>query len=310
MFRPFQAVKSPFSNYARLSRGIDRGAFIFALTAIVSMLAFLTGCAVLAAPAMPASAPPAPLRPGETLTYNVTWSVFPAGQVVSTLKQIGSGPQDAYAVNVTARSDGFVSLVYRINNVYHAVIDPETLCSRQIEKTINEGRRHKQTHIVFDSVTHMAILSERDMAKRGHPLKHAENAIPACVEDIVGAFYYLRQQPMKVGEQIRMPVNDGSKTHEVIVDVESREQVETPIGTRWAFKLRPRALGNLYNKRGRLLIWISDDAQRLPLRIKAIMLFGDITGTLQSVTYGPRTTGIGPASASAGAFPAASTNPQ
>lgn len=235
-----------------------------------------------------------PFRPGETLTYDVTWSIFPAGQVVSTVKQIGSGPQDAYAIDATARSDGFVSLLYRIDNTYHAVADPRTLCSRQIEKTINEGRRHKQTHIVFDSVTREAILNEHDMAKPGHPLKHAENAIPACVEDIVTAFYDLRRQPMKVGDRIHIPVNDGSKTHEVIVDVEGREQLQTPLGNRWAFRLQPRALGNLYKKRGRLLIWISDDAQRLPLRIKAIMLIGTITGTLQSVSYGPSTTGIGP----------------
>lgn len=237
-----------------------------------------------------------PFRPGETLTYDVTWSIFPAGQVVSTVKQIGSGPQDAYAIDATARSDGFVSLLYKIDNTYHAVADPRTLCSRQIEKTINEGRRHKQTHIVFDSLTRMAILNEHDMAKPGHPLKHDENAIPACVEDIVTAFYDLRRQPMKVGDQIRIPVNDGSKTHEVIVDVEGREKLQTPLGDRWAFRLRPRALGDLYKKRGRLLIWISDDAQRLPLRIKAILLVGTITGTLQSVTYGPSTTGIGPPS--------------
>lgn len=260
----------------------------------VGLLVLALTASLAAGAGSPATAQSLPFRPGETLTYDVTWSIFPAGQVVSTVKQIGSGPQDAYAIDATARSDGFVSLLYRIDNTYHAVADPRTLCSRQIEKTINEGRRHKQTHIVFDSVTRMAVLNEHDMAKPGHPLKHAENAIPACVEDIVTAFYDLRRQPMKVGDHIHIPVNDGSKTHEVIVDVEGREHLQTPLGERWAFRLQPRALGNLYKKRGRLLIWISDDAQRLPLRIKAIMLVGTITGTLQSVTYGPPTTTVGP----------------
>lgn len=233
--------------------------------------------------------PSLPFGPGETLTYNITWSIFPAGQVVSTVKQLGAGPEDAYAIDATARSDGFVSLLYRIDNTYHSVFDPRTLCSREITRTINEGRRHKQTRIVFDAAKRVAILDERDMGKPNHPRKHADNAIPACVEDIVTAFYDLRSQPMQVGDKIHIPVNDGSKTHEVIVDVQAREKIQTPMGPRYAFRLEPRALGDLYKKKGRLLIWISDDAERLPLRIKAMMLIGTITGNLQSVTHTPAT---------------------
>lgn len=228
-----------------------------------------------------------PFAPGETLTFNVTWSIFPAGQVVTTLKQIGEGPRDAYEIDGTARSAGYVSLLFNIDNTYHAVFNPRTLCSQRISKTINEGRRHKQTHIVFDSTRKVAILNEKDMGKPNHPLKHAENAIPACVEDIMTAFYYLRRAPMHVGEKITIPVNDGSKTHEVIVDVQAREKLQTPMGTRYAFRVEPHALGDLYKKKGRMLIWFSDDSQRLPLRIKAMMWIGTITGNLVSVKDHP-----------------------
>lgn len=226
-----------------------------------------------------------PFKPGETLTYNVAWSIFPAGRVVASLKQVGLGAGDAFEIDTTAHSTGFVSLLYNLDNSYHSIFDPRTLCSRRIDKTINEGRRHKDTHIVFDSQKRMAILNERDMGKPNHRLKHEENAIPACVEDVVTAFYYLRDQPMQVGDNIYVPVNDGSKTQEVVVNVQARERLHTPLGPRYAFRLEPRTLGGLYKKKGRMLIWISDDAQRLPLRIKAMMLIGTISGNLQSVSY-------------------------
>lgn len=228
-----------------------------------------------------------PFAPGETLRYNVTWSVFPAGQVVATLKQLGNGPDDAYEVDTSAHSTGFVSLLFSIDNHYRSVFDPATLCSRQIDKTINEGRRRKQTHITFDSARRIAILNEIDLSKPTHPVKHATNSIPGCVEDIVTAFYYLRRQPMYVGERIQLPVNDGSQTHEVIVDVQQRARLQTPLGPRYALRVEPRALGDLYKKKGRLLIWFSDDRQRLPLRIKAMLLVGAITGTLVSVSSHP-----------------------
>ncbi|MGH9430171.1 MAG: DUF3108 domain-containing protein [Terriglobia bacterium] len=234
----------------------------------------------------PISAPAnLPFGPGERLVYNVSWSVFPAGQVTAAVAQVaGKNGQDALQILTTARSRGFVSLIYNLNDQFRSLVDPQTLCSREISKQVNEGRRHKQTQIVFDSARRVAILDEKDLTKPRDPPKHTENAIPACVEDIVTGFYYLRRQPLRVGEPIHVPVNDGSKTQDVVVEVQAREPIDTPLGKRFAFRVEPRVFGDLYKKKGRMLIWFSDDAQRLPLRIKAELLVGDIVGNLQSVT--------------------------
>jgi hypothetical protein len=224
-----------------------------------------------------------PFAPGETLKYNVTWSIFPAGQVVARLKELGAGPNDAYEVDTTAHSTGFVSLLFNLNNHYESVFDSRTLCSRTIDKTINEGRRHKKTQIVFNSARRLAVLREVDLSNSAHAVKQAQHPIPPCVEDIISSFYFLRRQPMDVGKEIRLPINDGSVTREVVVNVESRVRLQTALGPRVAFRVEPHALGDLYKKKGRLFIWFSDDAQRLPLRIKAVMVIGAITGNLVSV---------------------------
>jgi hypothetical protein len=227
---------------------------------------------------------PAPLTPGETLTYDVYWSIFPAGEMVATLLSDERGGQVADQIKTTARSKGFVSLLFNVQNEFHSYFDPRTLCSRRISKKINEGGRHKETELVFDSSRHLALLDERDLAKPGPPSKHAENEIPACVEDIVTGFYFLRHQPLEVGKEVRVPVNDGSKTHEVSVEVQARERIQTPLGERTAFRLEPKVFDGLYKRKGRMLIWMSDDAERLPLRIKAMITLGSLTGDLRAVT--------------------------
>lgn len=230
---------------------------------------------------------PRPFTPGETLTYDVTWSIFPAGQVVATLSSVKKNPGDGYEVRTTARSHGFVSLLYNVQNEFHSLFDPQTLCSHRISKKINEGRRHKETQIVFDAARGLALLEERDLTNPNAPAKHAENEIPACVEDVVTAFYFLRSQPLRVGEEINLAMNDGAKTYVVTVDVQAREQIQTPLGTRAAFRVEPKVFGGLYKRKGRMLIWFSDDEQRLPLRIKAMISIGAITGDLKSVTTSP-----------------------
>jgi Protein of unknown function (DUF3108) len=87
-----------------------------------------------------------------------------------------------------------------------------------------------------------------------------------------------------------VPLNDGGVTTEVSVEVQAREEIDTPLGRRWAFQLEPTVFGKLYKRRGQMLIWLSDDEQRVPLRIKAMISVGTITGTLESLS-GPPTIG-------------------
>jgi hypothetical protein len=231
--------------------------------------------------------PAPPFHPGETLTYEVMWSIFPAGRVTATLSRVAGDASGAYEVTTSARSQGFVSLIYNVENEFYSRFNPHTLCSERIFKKINEGRRHKDSRLVFDAVRRLAIFEEYDLNQPKAPPKHVESEIPNCVADVVTAFYVVRRHPMAVGNVIHLPINDGAKTYDVGVEVQAREQIETPIGSRLAFRVEPKVFGGLYKRRGRMLIWFSDDEQRLPLRIKASLVFGTITGTLTSVTTTP-----------------------
>jgi len=235
-------------------------------------------------PLLFAQAETTPFQPGESLTYDVAWSIFHAGTVTATLQSGSQGSKDNYTVITTAQSEGFASLLFNVQNEFRSLFNPQTLCSERISKKINEGRRHKETEIVFDSQRKLAILDERDLSKPHDPPKHAENEIPICVEDVVTAFYYLRNQEFQIGKPIHLPVNDGSKTYDVTLDVQAREALQTPLGRRSAIRVEPKVFSGLFKRKGRMLVWFSDDDQHLPLRIKFMIAVGPITATLKSVT--------------------------
>jgi hypothetical protein len=226
-----------------------------------------------------------PFSPGEVLTYDVMWTIFRAGVVTAAIRPKTEGNHDAYEVTATAQSQGFVPLLFVVDDVFRATSSPQTLCSEGIVKKVNEGHRHKDTQIAFDYNRKMAVLDEHDLTQPQAPPKHAEFDIPPCVEDVVTAFYYLRRQHLEVGHNIELPVNDGTKTQRVIVEVQAREKVQTPMGTFDAFRVEPKVFSGLLKRKGRMLIWFSADERQLPLRIKAMIAVGSITGTLRSVTY-------------------------
>jgi len=242
----------------------------------------------LANPLLPAPQERAlPFQPGERLVYDVTWSVFTAGKVTATVASERQESKDNYIVTTTAQSQGFTSLLFSVQNEFRSFFDPRTLCSERISKKINEGRRHKETEIVFDSQRKRAILDERDLTQPHGPPKHAENEIPSCVEDVVTAFYYSRSQDLQIGKPLQMPVNDGSKTYDVTLDVQARETILTPLGNRSAIRVEPKVFSGLFKRKGRMLVWFSDDEQHLPLRIRFIISVGTITATLRAVTRVP-----------------------
>jgi len=241
--------------------------------------------AVLAGPVLFGQTKSAPFQPGERLTYDVSWSVFQAGTVSSTLQRTLQGTKEKYTVITTAHSQGFVSLVFNVDNEFRSVFDPKTLCSEKISKKIYEGRRHKETEIVFDAQRKLAILDEHDLTRPHDPPKHAEIEIPGCVEDVVTAFYYLRNQDFQVGKPLHVTVNDGSKTYDVTLDVQADETIQTPLGQRAAVRVEPTVFSGLFKRKGRMLIWFSNDQDHLPLRMRFIIAVGPITATLKSVTH-------------------------
>jgi Protein of unknown function (DUF3108) len=227
-----------------------------------------------------------PFPRGETLTYDVEWSIFTAGNVVATLVDPGHGAMPS-EITTTARSQGFASLLFRVQDTFDSFFDPQTLCSSRITKKINENSKHREIDIVFDAKRGLALRDQRDLNTPNAPAKRVENKIPACVEDIVTAFYYLRRHDLHVGQDIHMNLNDGGESQEITVEVQAREPIPTALGNRMAFRLEPKIFGTLYKKKGSLLVWLSDDDQRLPLRLKMKISVGTFTSNLKSVTTLP-----------------------
>jgi hypothetical protein len=78
-----------------------------------------------------------------------------------------------------------------------------------------------------------------------------------------------------------MPVSDGHKSASVKVEAQEREEIKTPIGTYKTIRFEPYLMnGVVYNRKGRVFIWQTDDARRLPVQIQLRMAFPVGTVTL------------------------------
>lgn len=235
------------------------------------------GGPVLAAPAIVKPRPEFPFPVGKTYVYGSMWRVFHAG--TATLRMEQAGAQNR--VLGTANAMSSVALLYHVQDRYESFFDPATFCSRSISRHIEEGVRQVDTSIAFDYARSKSLLDQKNLKKKEH--KHEEHAIPNCVTDVLTAIYYTGTLPLQPGQVYSFPLNDGGETLYVNVHAQAREQIKTPAGTFNTIRVQPETSSGLLKSKGKIWIWYSDDAARVPVQARAHFYWGTLTFTLQRI---------------------------
>ena len=225
--------------------------------------------------------PKTALKLGEKLRYSVRWRLIPAGEAELVL---GSDAQSSqWKVTAKANSVGYVTNLYKVEDEYSSVFNNSTFCSSEIKKTINQGDRHREISLQFDQQHQKAILRDKNLANGAEPKQEQFN-IPICVHDILSALYYSRTVQLEEGKQFEFSLNDGSPTRRITAEVQAIEEVQTEIGKFLAFRVEPDVFdGNLFKGKGRLFVWFSNDANRIPVQLKAQTSLGTITASLAGI---------------------------
>ena len=225
-----------------------------------------------------------PFPSGEVLRYRISWRLSPAGE--GRIQVERHSPADGppyWQATVKAASIGFVSKLFPVNDTLISRFDNGTMCSQFLLKTLHEGNRRRSIRIDFQKERQMAVLEEID-PNHGRLVRQAENSIPECAYDLVSALFYVRSLPLEVGRTFQVPVNDGSKTLPIQVEVQAEEEVRTGAGDFPAIRVEATVVGGyLFQGRGRLHIWFSDDPQRLPVQLRVRLWVGTITAVLEEI---------------------------
>jgi hypothetical protein len=250
--------------------------------------------ALLAAPAsLPQSQPvlpeskPAGGAPGafpsqETLTYGIEWRLIRAGSARLSLEPRKSGGALVWETRLHVESAGLVAKLYKLEETYAAEMRDQ-FCTTATDLDSVEGKRHRGTKVSFDYASGKASYIERDLIKDSI-FKTAEVEIPACVADFIGGLYKLRTLKLEPGESAQVPMSDGKKSVMARVEAQNREEIKNEAGTFNTIRCEAYLFnGVLYARKAQVQVWLTDDARRLPVQVRARMSFptGSITFELE-----------------------------
>lgn len=227
--------------------------------------AALSICLAFAAPCFAQSGP-------ETLTYGAEWRFLRSGEVTLSF--------NPGRTQLNLKSVGLVSTLLPVDDRYTAEY-VDGFCATTLLLDAREGRKHRETRVTYDGAGRRVMMVERDL-KNGKVLAQKDMEIPFCVHEVTGALQRLRRTKPEPGTTQEWPVSDGKKLISARVDALAREKVKTPAGQFDTVKYEAFLFnGQLYRRKGRLFVWLTDDDRRLPVQVRIQLPFYIGTVTLQ-----------------------------
>ena len=232
---------------------------------------------------------PVPFGSGETLVYTIAWLKIEGGEMtLRTSRETTSDGVPVHRMTLIATSNDYVSKFYPVRDLYETWVDARDFQPLRFEKHAREGRYESDE------------VEEFDLARRIGSWREDRTPLPERVQDIISSFYFLRAQPLAIGQDVRVDMFSRGKVYKLKAAVLGKEKVETEAGVFDAFKLQPQLRENETDEdrnRGKLFLWFSDDERRLPVMARTVMPIGSVTARLRKFTAGTKSSGpAGPAS--------------
>jgi len=225
-----------------------------------------------------------PFAPGETLSYDVSWSMAFVTAGTATLRVVdkhASFGSLAYYILGEGRPTPMLAKLYSLYYKADSLLDVYSLTSQRGSVYSDENGRRRMTSLRFSPDGRPALFEMQTSTNMRKDI-----AVPSQSQDALSALFALRAMTLSPGMTIRMPVCISDRVYNMAALVVVREDVKTGLGTQRALKVRPIMTDLSGNPAGRgLVLWLSDDAKKLPLRLQADLTVGSFNLVLREAKF-------------------------
>ena len=218
---------------------------------------------------------------GEWFRFRIHYGMFNASYATLEVKEDVLFNEPVYHVVGTGKSTGLLHLFFKVNDNYETYIKKEDGSPMRFIRQIDEGGYTKDIQIDFDHTSQKAYVFNKKHNKRG------TYDIEKNVHDMLSSFYYLRNnldvENLRPGDVFQMNMFFDSENHDFKLKFLGREVIKTKMGNIAALKFKPYVLaGRVFKEKESLTIWVSDDRNRIPLKIEADLAVGSLDADIDA----------------------------
>lgn len=213
---------------------------------------------------------------GEKLTFSVGYKFITAGYATMHVspKPVEVGDRPTYEVKFDVKTTPSFDKIFKVRDRYATYLDADGIFPWRFEQSVREGDYSRDFSANIDQRKHVARTTEGAFD------------VSPFVHDILSAFYYTRTvdlKRMKKGQSFMLKNFYGKKAHDLRIRILGRERIETEAGTFNTVVVEPLVVeGGLFKNEGRIMVYLTDDERKMPVKVATKVVIGTIDCELVS----------------------------
>jgi Protein of unknown function (DUF3108) len=223
------------------------------------------------------------LRPVRA-TYAFGWSGITAATAEVYFHH---GEENTLVLEGRGHTIGLARVLWKFDLSYRSVADAQTLRPLEMHQIETTRGKRIETQLKFSD----AGVS-RTRVEGNPPKPSTKDFALENLNDLHSVFLYLRSQPLRDRSSYRVAVYPANSAYLATITVASRERLRVRASSYSAIKLdlQLQRIGRKnelepHRKFRRASIWISDDTDRMLLRVEGQIFIGSVTAELQSAHF-------------------------
>jgi len=209
---------------------------------------------------------------GEQLYFKVWYNMgriwVGAGEARFSVAAENVGGKKMYHITGDGSTLKSYEWFYKVRDRYESWVDATSMQPAKFVRNVNEGGFKIYNNVVFNQSIGQAVTTT------------GIYTVPKCVQDVLSAIYYARNidyNSYKVGAKIPFSMFLDDKVYNLYIRYNGKEKIETRYGTFNTVKITPLLIeGSIFKGGEKMAVWVSDDANHLPVRIDSPILVGSI----------------------------------
>lgn len=221
---------------------------------------------------------PKSFQEGEEYNYRVKYGILTIGSanVAVDNKTYTVNGLPCYKVNIIGRTEGVTDL-FKVRNTYTSYMDTINFLPQKFDYSAREKNYRRYQTLYFDHKKNVVVKKEKEDVNT--------YAVPNHIHDVISGYYSLRHidfSKYSVGQTYTAPLFFDDEFYQFKVKYAGKGTVKTRFGKINVLKLNPILPDNkLFKGEGAIRIWVSDDKNRVPVKIEADLSVGTIVMELR-----------------------------
>lgn len=218
-------------------------------------------------------------KEGEHFKFKISYGIINAGVATLDLKSTTYNGKSVYHAKGIGYTTGITKTFFKVYDDYQSYFDKKTGVPYRYIRKIDEGGYTKNQEGFFDHSSKTVLVKDYK-GKTNNTFNVTTN-----VQDIVSSFYYLRNHPkidkLKNGESIEIDMFFDDEIYKFKLKFIGKEEIKTNFGKINTLKFRPLVQsGRVFKEQESLTVWISDDVNKIPLKVQASLAVGSLKAEL------------------------------